>query len=304
MVYLQNIPHQKVYRQRVYLPKDEKAATMYNIIFSNNKDISATLNLMKHPLLLSNHKYLNYYIEPMYYTKIGAKSVRLNYRQDRKNVYDKIDSSIKMINTPTTFDLLKNRNVYYDLFMNNSIFFKNIKATSIQKKVEIYVQYLKNLIVDKKFDSYKTKIIAMDVDSWMSNSDIINNPIMLLFIAYRKYFDIFKSIGNIDIVFYTDSLILRVNPSQCSEKTFPIFKRELNKLIKTVNIEDDDIVDKEIERQEVKDDIKDIVKDDVFHFVGDTDNDDVDETIIDDTVDEIVDDAEDKELTKKEIEKR
>lgn len=306
MIYLQSIPHQKVYKQRVYLPRDEKSTTMYNIIFSNNNSIDTTIELMKHPLLVTNHKYLNYYIESLYKTKIGQKTVNINYRRSRQEVYKRIDDEFKMYNTPIAFDALKNRNVYYDLYMDNIIFFKNIKATTIRKRIEMYVDYLMSHVNDPKLSAYKQKLIMIDVESWSKSKDYINSPVMYLFLAYRKFFDIFAKIGNINIIFYTQDMLLRVNPSQCTEKTFSLFKRELNKLMKTINLEDDEIIDKEVEKQDIREKLSDTVKSDVLNFVGDIDSEEgieIDDTITD-TVDDIIDDIETPELSKKEIEKK
>lgn len=289
MIFLQNIPHQKVYKQRVYLPKDDKAPTMYNVIFSNNNDIKTTINLMKHPLLVTNHKYLNYYTEPIYKTRVGLKNVNINHRKERENIYDVIDKEFKMINTPLKFELLRNKNVYYDLFTQNSIFFKNSKSGSIQKRIELYIDFIMGFVNNAKFKSYKNKIIMIDVESWMSTNNTIHNPVMYLFLAYRKYFDLFAKIGNIDIVFYTKDMLLRVNPSLCDDKTFFIFKRELNKLTKKINLENDDEIDKEIQKEDIKEKISSEIKDDVYHFTGE--DDEIDE-LVDDKVDDVFDEYE------------
>ena len=55
MIIINNIPHLRVYRQKVYLPKDTNAASMYNIVFSNKKR-NITLSELFHKMLsISSH---------------------------------------------------------------------------------------------------------------------------------------------------------------------------------------------------------------------------------------------------------
>ena len=70
---LNDIPHLRVYRQKVYLPRDMKASTLYNMIFINNKSTEDSIKLMKHPMFMTNSKYLVYYIDPKYKKKIYFK---------------------------------------------------------------------------------------------------------------------------------------------------------------------------------------------------------------------------------------
>lgn len=268
MLVLNNIPHLRVYKQKVYMPRDLKATTLYNVAFINNKSIDDSIHLMKHPLLVTNSKYLTYYIENVYKQKIHNKSINVNYRSTKKVTYDKIKDIFSMYRTPLTFDQVNDRNVYYDLHIYNNLFFQNVQGLPIIRKINLYFDFLKVIINNTKFHNYKNKMVFINVESWMNNkNNKIDNPIMYLLISYRKYFDIFKSLGNIDFYLYSDTSILRLNPSLCEKNDISIFKRELNKIVKTINFENDEEIDKEISKEEIRNTVSGNISD-KFGFTG------------------------------------
>lgn len=293
-MYLNDVQYMKLYKQKVYLPRYEKAQSMYSIIFMNSPSFESSLNFMKHPMFLSNHKYLNYYIDFNYIEKIGNRTIRNNDRKGREELYDKVQNEFKMFGTQIKFEQVKNRNAYFDLFKYNEIFFSNQRYTNIQQKISAYIDMIKAKISDERFSSYKFKTLVIDVDAWSKKKDTINNPIMYLFLGYKRFFDIFKEL-DIDIVFYTDNTIFKINPSKCEENKFPTFKTFLSKLYKNVYLDDDEIIDKEILTQDIKKQVSDDLLVDRFKFVGDDNKklDDIDNDIsdvIDDKVDRLTND--------------
>lgn len=268
MMTLNNIPHLRVFKQKVYLPRDSKAPSLYNIVFINNKNIDNSINLMKHPMIITNSKYLTYYIDNLYKKKIHNKFININYRNRRKDIYAKIKDEFSLYKSYMTFDQVNNRNVYFDLHIYNELFFQNTGSLPILKRIDLYYDYLKVLINDTRFNSYKTKMVFIDVESWMNNTpDRINNPIMYLLLGYRKYFDSFKTLGDIDFYLYSDKGILRINPSLCDKNQISIFKRELNKIMGTINFENDEEIDKEISKEEIRSNISSNITD-RFGFTG------------------------------------
>jgi len=299
MLFLENIPHLRMYKQMVYLPRDQKASNMYNVIFINNKSIYAAINLMNNPMFITNSKYLNYYIEPIYKEKINTRLVNLNYRTKVKDIYSKVKSNFPMYKTVTTFSQVNDKNVYYDMHIFNNIFFDNIKSVPINKKIEIYFNYIKSIVNRPIFNNYKKKMIFIDIESWYSSNDKVNNPITYILLAFRKYFDVFKSLGNIDFYFYSTTSILNVNPSKCNKQDISIFKRELKKITRTIDFENDEEIDSAVEKQEIKDNISSnlndkfgftatitdtIPEEDIIHSSDEIENDEVTETEPDDTV--------------------
>lgn len=255
MLVLNNIPHLRAYKQKVYMPRDQQSSTLYNIAFSNNKSTDDIINLMKHPMLVTNSKYMTYFIEPIYRQKVYNRFFNINYRSKAKEIHNVIKSQFSMYRTPMEFTQVANRNLYYDMQVFNNIFFENVKNLSIQKKIGLYFDYLKTIINRPQFNEYKLKMVFIDVESWYKSTDKVNNPITYLLLAFRKYFDEFKALGNIDFYLYSDNTILKINPSLCNQQDISIFKRELNKLTRTIDFEDDIAIDTTVEKQEVKDNI-------------------------------------------------
>ena len=266
MLELIDIPHLRVNKYKVYLPRDEKAASMYSIVFANNINVDDNLMLMSHPLLVTNSKYLTYFIEPLYNTRVHNKKIYINYRDNIKQIHTNIKNEFRMIKTPLKFDMVNNRNVYYDMSVHNKIFFDNMRSYSIKTKIELYFDYLKVLINNPQFHQYKNKMVFMDVESWM-RYNTINNPITYMLISFRRFYDIFKSLGNIDIYLYSKDKIMRVNPSLCEQSHFSIFKRELNKVYNNSVLNSDEELDTAIQKQEIKDVVaKDL--NDKYGFTG------------------------------------
>ena len=255
MLVLNNIPHLRAYKQRLNLPRDQKAASMYNIIFINNNSVDDAIKLMKHPLLNTNAKYLTYHIESIYKHKIHNKMINSNYKSRVEEIYDRIGDEFSLFKTYRTFEQVTNRNVYYDLHIYNNIFFSSVKNVTVIKKIELYFDYLRTIINSPKFNQYRNKMIFIDVESWYNLPDKVDNPITYILLSFRKYFDIFKSLGNMDIYFYSDSTILKLNPSLCNKNDITIFKREMSKVLKGINFENDEGFDIEVQKQEIKDTI-------------------------------------------------
>lgn len=249
------------------MPRNEKATTMYNVAFSNNLSVEDTIELMRHPMLVTNSKYLTYFIEPMYNTRVHNKRVFINYRDRAKEIYASIHQEFSMYKTPLKFEQVNNKNVYYDLNVFNKIFFDNIKNYNIRTKIELYFDYLKVVINNPQFHEYKKKIIFMDVKSWLTKGNPVNNPITYMLLAYRRYFDLFKSLGDMEICLYSDNMLLRINPSICDPTHLSIFKRELAKLSPNPAEMDDQALDDAVQKQEIKDVVaKDL--NDKFGFTG------------------------------------
>lgn len=294
MIILNQIPHLRVYRQKVYLPKDPKKPGFNSIIFSNNRNIDDAMNLMKHPLLMTNSKYMTYYIERIYRQKIHTKSIIVNHKSRVNDLYTKVKNEFSMYKTPIAVKQAAGRNMYYDLQIFNEIFFNNIRSVPIKRKIELYFNYIKNIINNPTLNEYHTKMVFIDVESWYNSQDKVNNPITYLLLAFRKYFEDFKSLGNIDFYLYSDSMIMKLNPSLCNKNDLSILKRELKKITRTIDFENDDEIDTAVQKQEIKDSITQDLSD-RYGFTSTTNPLSNDETISDEEeTDEIeVDETED-----------
>jgi hypothetical protein len=108
----------------------------------------------------------------------------------------------------SVFDQIKLRNTYYDMYEYNTLFFNNLPSGSLEKRIGLYFDYIKGIYNNTKFEGYQNKILLIDVTSWDTKGDDIHNPIMYLTIAFRKYFNKFSSLGDMNIILYT---VLRAN---------------------------------------------------------------------------------------------
>lgn len=327
---LNTIPYYKIYKQKINMPKDPKTSTMYNMILINNLNISDSINAMNHPLFKSNSKYLTYYTDRLYSGKLFNKSFRVDKRVEREELYKTINDNFSFIKTPITFNQVKLKNVYFDLVFYNQMFFKYAKSNiHIRRRASEYFNYVGKLAQDPRFDNYKTKLMFIDVRSW---ADKIDNPLFYIFYCLKlKLFELLEPLGDIDIIVYDDTKFFKFNPAKYDEKEFPLLKLMLSKLYKGLNLSNDELVDKEIEREEIKADITNTVNnkfpsdnsnnieededvdDEDFDDLEDSDDDlkisdeiDNEDEKIDDTPDTDIDDIEEEpiNISKKELEKK
>lgn len=258
MIMLDRIPHLKVYKQRVLLTRDPKKQTHGSVIFLNSSNHDNAIAFMRHPMMITNSKFLTYYTDHIYRGKYGTNQIRLNYKNERKELYEKIHDDFPNMKTPIIFDMIAGKNVYYDISMINKLFFTYTKAGALKKRIELYVNRINGVINDERFNSYTHKTLVINVEEWDQSN--VHNPITYLFVAFKRFPEIFSSLGDINIVFYTDKLLLRLNPSLCDvKKDFVVFKRELSKLSKSINYDDDEEVDETIKKEEVKANVVDTI---------------------------------------------
>lgn len=293
MYNINSIPYMKCIQQKVRLPFAMPKKTEGSIIFINNKDFLASTELVDHNMFISTGlNYFRYYMDFKYIEKIGYKTVRVNYKDERKNYYKEIKDKFPMFKTFRTLDMATGKNLYFDLFPYNEIYFKYLPKVTLKKRIESYFNYIQNIVKDKRFSNYQIKTVFMDVDHWCSGgSDTINNPIMYLTVAYRRFFEIFRSI-DMEFVFYTDKWVMKLNPSKCKEKEFNIFKREMGRMLKSIDISDDEAIESEIEKDRMKTEIADSISN-RYSFVGDTEDEDAEDEIkpeIDNIIDNKVND--------------
>lgn len=253
MITIRDIPHLKLYKQKVYLPVNEKSPSLNSMILFNNMDIDWSLEFLSSPnIMLTNSKYYTFYIDRMYNEKIRNKTVKINYTKDREVIYERINEEYKFIKTALNENQLMKRNCYYDLSVYNKIFFDNIGSVSIRKKIEEYFKYL-NKLFNKAPSNYNNKVICMNVDKWFNQKDE-NNPIIYFLISSNKYPDLLSLVGDLTIILYGKAGVIRLHTTEFNKNNRSILKREVGKLVsKNINdeIEDDEsIKDDEIDNSD------------------------------------------------------
>lgn len=296
MVFLNDIPHLKIYRTKTYLPRDPKKQNFGSMVILNNPTVEDNIKFMDHPKMINGSKYLRYYMDARYQEKIGVKKIVRNKLRYRSDIYSTVSSSSIVSVTPLRFEQLKNRNFFYDLLVYNDLYFSyQKKYLGMRDRIENYFNFISRRIHDPKFNSYGNKILVMDLDAWEKYADYINSPVMYLFLSFRKWFDIFQSLGDIDIILYTQETMMRINPSKCNPNDFTTFRMVLSRVYKTSQLEDD-YLNTLISQSELSDSLKNDLEG-IFNFVGD---DEEFKKELEKQIDDVTKDIDvDKELSKK-----
>lgn len=258
MLFLNEIPHLKIYRQKTYLPLDKTKRTHNSVILLNSNSLVGSNKIMNYPFT-DNSKFISYYLDAIYRGKLGNRQYRKNIKKERLDIYKQIqEMNVRTVNTYVNPSIIKNRNLYYDLYMYNNIFFQNVPNVNIRKRINMYIDFINSTIKNETIQNYPIKTMLINISEW--NIDLkttkglkaFNNPITIILYSMLKMFDVFKSLGDINIIFLADNKVIRLNPSLCQEKTsYRLFKQELIKISKNLVFEDDMEIEKEIDKEEV-----------------------------------------------------
>lgn len=299
MIFLDEIPHLKLYKIKTYLPTDRQKRTHGSCILLNTNSLESDAALMQHKMF-ENSKVNGYYMEWMFNGKLHTKTYRENKKKERVEEYNKIKTMVSSRNIVTynTPQNISKRNFYYGLHFDNNIFFNTVADLSYRRKASLYLQYMKSFFSRDVLKDYPMKTMLINIKEWdaglrpSSTDKNFNNPVIILYYTMRKMFDEFKALGDINIVFVFDNGVISVNPSKCDEKSFVTLKQEIRKVNTTIINEDDSHLDKLVdsEKSEV---VKMISSNfvDKYNLVGD--NIDEDEKISDKVEDIVSSAAED-----------
>lgn len=247
---LNDIDDFKINKKRIAIPKAESKPGYNNIIFllGNSKETNAALVTNK--LLNYQNLYKNIYKDIIYKGKFYNKSYYLKYRNERDEDYDYYKQQIPSVHPATQFKSLSQKNVFIDNTVLLNHYFTYVK-TSISVVCAEFVNLLKLLFFNPRYEGYTTKYALLDIQNWnlhhsdVNKQNIFSNPISLLFIGLKKFPELIKTIGDIQIVILNgDQALFKFNPSKINVKSFLEFKREINKF--KDNLISDDI-EKEID---------------------------------------------------------
>ena len=308
MFFLSDIPHLKVFRQRALLPLDKKIQTMYSVVFINNNSTQSAIDLITNPYLYHNNKFHFYYLDNLYNGKLFNKQFREVLNKERESIYEEIESKVRFINPERSFSMINNRNVYVDLQYHNDIFFRLAKRTTMFKtKVEAYINYLKKIISDKRFEKYTNKTVLTNLDCWMvptkdksAKGSAYENPLFITYFALYKMLEKFKELGDVNLIFYTDKMLLRLNPSLCDKNSYRLFRIEMGKLSSAIKFDSEEEMEKNLRKEEI---YANIIKSfiDTYNFTGDSDTEEF-ENSLKQRLDEFMEQEDVKDLDGKKLE--
>lgn len=303
---VKSIPNLKLFKQKVLIPTEERTPTIYSVVFVCNLDFRKIKDLYNSKILSHNNKIHLYFIESHYNEKMFNRNVRLNFLKERNELYSLIKKETPTIFTENNFGNIRNRNMFYDLSKYNELFFSNIKkSVNFKKRAEKYLEFLKSIVFNDKFSSYKNKVVAVNVDEWTSTTkqalgSKMDNPISYFYFLLLKDYKTVKDFGNIDFVFYNENSLVKFNPSLSGKSTYMDFKREVGK-ITSETILDENKIENELKKEEVVLNVVNKFKE-KFNFVGDEDV----ENALEETAEELIEEEieYEEETSKEELEKK
>lgn len=282
-----DVPHLRIIKNRTFLPKDVKSPLKNNVAFLCNVNENKLTTYFNYRIAYHDNKYSTYFIDNMYKGKIGGISYIANKKPSVVEHYKFINDTDKRIMTVKNIPAARNKNLYFSLMYENQIFFDKSKKIPFQKKVLLYIEKLRNILADQRLSSYTNKFVMINVEEWLEfghnnprGKYLFHDPINILFITMKKYFNDFATLGDINFIIFTQDAFIRLNPSLCDKNTYSTFRRELIKLNKTFNfLEDEKLLDDEIKKSEL---INDVISGFNFSrgFTGET-GETMDETIKD-----------------------
>lgn len=291
MIRMDNIPHLVVYKQKVELPMASmKTRNLLNMIILNNKKYKSITNFINHPNIVKRNVYNFYFMDFLYTGTINKKRYRENLKKERQLIYETIEEENKGIITKPLLSGINDKNMYRDLYFNNEIFFKRTSKVPRLKKIEFYIDELKNIVADERFSKY-SKTIVVDVEDWLLNVKelgILDNPMSIFFIGLWKRLDEVKSLGDVNIIFYTSKMFLRLNPSECDKDSYKLLRRAFGIMHSKMSVINDP---KFLTNLEIKEGLVNYAKENIlksYNLTGDSE--------LEEELDEVLDDAIDKNI--------
>jgi hypothetical protein len=201
--------------------------------------------------------------------------INLNIKKERELIYSEIQNRSKNIKGYYSIKNLNNKNVFFDMSKYNEYFFNVSQNKTFKLKLTSYVNYIKDIIDDKRLEGFKFRTVYINIDSWISDqfqrlkTVSLDNPIMIFYMLLKKDPDTFKSLGNVDFIIYDNQgYHIRLNPSLCDNKTHIQFKIELIRMSKFLEVLDrEDFEATEEKKQEIINNVLNTVYQ-YFRFVG------------------------------------
>lgn len=290
MININEIPTMKLYKQNVYLPKKEPKGNC-NMIILLSKNQDTFRRLYNSPKIINRHLYFNYYIDAIYSGKIANTSkYRIDNKNRRKKIYKEMKSINSMIRPIQILSQTEKKNCFFDTFIDHEIFFKKTIEFNAKRKAKAYIDLLKNIIFDERKKNFN-KMILIDINAWNYDPKRMkfDNPVNLIYFSLWKMIDEFKTIGDIDIILYSNTGMIRIVPEECDKNTFKFLKVLLPKLNKSLEVysEDNNKIEEKVNKEES---IRTAINKAMYnrkYFVGDSVDEDVSDEINEMIIDEI-----------------
>ena len=240
MIYLDNISYLKTMTRRVALSPGSPIGKG-NLVFLFTKNIRQSINTMNQQdnLMSRGHMYYHFY-PPRYRGYIQRRRYTVNAKQTRDEVYKRIQRETKVHPYPKKIliNSSEKRSTYYDLCGYYTIFENMSAKFGVYKTINGFWELFSPILEDT-YGQLTNKVLLFRADDFPyvegSLKNKIKNPAYLLYMTLYKRFQLIEKL-DIDIVIYTSTRILKINPSKCDKTSYKRFLTELRKLYKTASI--------------------------------------------------------------------
>lgn len=277
-IYLESVPYNQTVNKRIALPKDnpiDKKMGYGNLVFLFTDSPDKSIRLINNKTnCYHDNKYHYFYYNLLYRGMLGTKRYNIKDVKERASIYERLKkTSTVSPHPPTLLNKTPNRNTYFDMSKYFQIYKSLTQKLSVQKRVSIFWSYFNSIWNSEQCSQYSRKIVLLDADMYDRFStnlkENLENPIFMLYYSLYKYFELVNPI-NMDFVIFCKGSVLKVNPSQCTEKDHSRIRTQITKLFnKKTGF--DDMNDEEIEVQTQKEVVKDSIKE-KFNFTGEEDS--------------------------------
>lgn len=263
MIYITSLPYMNATPRKAYLPKEVTLpgvkpmsghGNLAFIMATTPAEVIHVIDRPKNCMAGTYYKYL--YHNLRYRGKIGNRSYNLRDLDGRKNIYDRISNPNIHPHPPTLLSKTPDYNTLFD--MSTYIKLYNTMSAKFQPsaRVNLYWNYMKSIWNGEQTSQYPSKFVLVDVDLFdnFNSTDFmknIENPLFIFYYSMSRELPAFTSI-NMDFYFYSDSMILRVNPSKTSKRDASNFRTQLKKVFKRSTRWEDVTDEKEVSSEVTK----------------------------------------------------
>lgn len=247
---IDTIPHLAMYRQRAFLPTIDKTPSMYSLVFLNAPNAESAADTITLPTIYHNNRFHHMYLDNLYRGNVFNRTYNQNKTAERELIYDQVSKKAPFVQSMRAMSAGKGRNMYVNMQIHNQIFFEMAeKSNTFRRRVEEYFAFLKAQWNDPKYQMYKKKVMLVPVNDWLDHVGAstntknmpFNTPIYLFYYALRRMIDQVNALGDMNIIFFSNGISFRLNPSQCNRSSIGLFQRAIQYLSKNrVSLDQDD----------------------------------------------------------------
>lgn len=244
-----------------------------NLVFLLSHDVNESVEMINNSVISHNNNYYYYYYDKQYSGYVYTRKFIRRQLAERKDAYELVSKKTKIHPHPMMpLNKSQTYNTYFDMSYHIRIFFELLNTKSVARVVTEYLKYFKSIVQRSDTNDYH-KMVLINAESWKFTSsgvsDLCRNPVFIIYYSLYKYYDLVKDL-DLDFFLYCGKSFLKINPSQCDEKSYMVVRRELSRLMSKaskIDIDktfDDTALDKSVIENEVSSAIQD-----KYNFTGD-----------------------------------